>query len=330
MKALRWDGERATLDTRAATPTPGDGEALVRPLLMGISAIDVAIAAGRWRDPVGAPPFRGVLGHEFVGVVERVGGDAPVQAGLVGARVVGGGAIVCGRCDMCRAGLSNHCRDRRELGVRGRDGCFAELFTIPVRNLAPVPPGVPDDAAVFAEPLAAAAHAAQQIRVEGKPYITVLGDGPLALLTVQVMARLNASVRLVGRRARKLELCDRWGVKHRPEGDVGRRADQDVVVDCTGTSEGLALAMRLVRPRGKIVLKSLAHTGDGVDLAPLVEHEIDLIGSRTGAVAEAMALLAAGSVDTTGLVTRRAKLADGAQALRAAADPDQIKVVLEP
>jgi threonine dehydrogenase-like Zn-dependent dehydrogenase len=161
-------------------------------------------------------------------------------------------------------------------------------------------------------------------------YITVLGDSALGLLTAQVMTRLNASVRVLGKSAEKLAVCERWGIKNRLESEVGRRADQDAVVDCTGAPDGLALAMLLVRPRGKIVLKSFGtQPGAAADLGPLVENEIDLIGSRSGPIADALAMLALAQVDTTGMVTRRMRFDDSVDALRAAAGPEQIKVVME-
>jgi threonine dehydrogenase-like Zn-dependent dehydrogenase len=278
--------------------------------------------------------FEGVLGHEFVGVVEQTAGKTRRQ--LTGKRVVGSINCVCGRCDMCRSGLPEHCRNRTVLGIQGRDGCFAESFTLPTRNLLVVPDNVDDDQAVFAEPLAAAYQILQQLTVEGRPYVTVLGDGRLGLLCAQVMSQLNATVRCVGKHPDKLALCEKWGVKHRLVEEVGLRADQDIVVDCTGSADGLVTAMRMVRPRGKIVLKTtvshkaLQETRPGaIDLSPLVVNEIQLIGSRCGPMAAALAALADGKIDVVSLISRRMKLADGIDALRIASRPDVIKVLLE-
>ncbi|TVQ30492.1 MAG: alcohol dehydrogenase [Phycisphaeraceae bacterium] len=326
MRALRFDGKSVVFDAKSSAPKPGAGEALLRPTMVGISSIDVMIARGA--GPLG--PFTGVMGHEFVAVVEDAGeGASGVKAG---SRVVGSIIAMCGKCDMCRSGLGAHCREKTVPGVQGRDGCFAERFTLPAACLCEVPDSLEDDVAIFAEPLSCALQAQQQIRVEGKPYITVLGDGPLGLLAAQAMTHLNASVRLLGRHEEKLDKCERWGIQHRHVNDVGRRADQDVVVDCTGTTEGLTLAMRLVRPRGVIVLKSLGlgvEDGKGVDLTPLVEGEIQLLGSRTGPIREAVAMLERSDVVVEGLVTKRMRLEDGAKAIAAAGESGQIKVVME-
>ena len=321
MRALVFDGKQVKVEPARAEPRPEVGEALVRPLRMGVCSTDLEICKGYLG-------FTGVLGHEFVGVVEKIGGKDPRK--LTGQRVVGTINCVCGKCDMCQGGLREHCRQRTVLGISGRDGCFAERFILPVQNLLPVPADVDDDRAVFVEPLAAAYQILRQLTIEGRPFITVLGDGRLGLLCAQVLSPLNATVRCVGKHAEKLALCEKWGVKHRLLDEVGLRADQDIVVDCTGRAEGLAVAMKMVRPRGRIVLKTTVAPGTAVDLAPLVVHEIQVIGSRCGPFPDALAALAEDKIDVVSLISRRMKLADGVEALKTAARKDMIKVLLEP
>jgi threonine dehydrogenase-like Zn-dependent dehydrogenase len=274
--------------------------------------------------------FKGVLGHEFVGVVEECTGKSAKK--WVGKRVVGSINCVCGKCDMCQKGLKEHCRARTVLGIAGKDGCFAERFTLPVTNLFEVPASLDDDHAVFTEPLAAAYQILRQLTIEGRPYITVLGDGRLGLLCAQVMSQLNATVRLVGKHAEKIALCEKWGVKHRLLDDVGLRADQDIVVDCTGSADGLTTAMKMVRPRGKIVMKTTVAAANQkpIDLSPLVIHEIELIGSRCGPFSEALAALSAGKIDVLSLISKRARLSEGVDAMRAAKGKGVVKVLLEP
>ena len=322
MQAIVFDGKQPKLVTDRPQPTPAAGEALIRPVRMGVCATDLEICRGYMG-------FTGVLGHEFVGIVE----DAAGREGRkwVGKRVVGMINCACGRCDMCRKGLPEHCRQRTVLGIAGRDGCFAEAFTLPVRNLMEVPEHIDDDQAVFTEPLAAACQIMRQLTIEGRPYITVLGDGRLGLLCAQVLSSLNATVRCLGKHTEKLQLCEKWGVKHRHVDEAGRRQDQDIVVDCTGSADGLTTAMQMVRPRGTIVLKTtVAPGGEAIDLSPLVIHEINVIGSRCGPFSEALARLSAQQVDVLSLISRRMKLADGPDVLRAAARPGTIKVLLEP
>jgi threonine dehydrogenase-like Zn-dependent dehydrogenase len=319
VKAIRVDNGRIWVEAKAEAPGLESGEAMIRPLRMGVCARDVSVPG-----PI-------TLGQEFVGVVEKLHADADrdLCKRWEGKRIVGSPGVACGRCDLCKAGLASHCRARRVMGVTGWDGCFAERFKLPLRNLVEVPANVHDDAAVFALALADAAHAAHLVRIEGKTYVTVLGDGVPALLCAQALVRLNASVRLLGQRPDNFGLCERWGIKHRHIGDVGRRADQDVVVDATQTGAGIDLALQLVRPRGKIVLTGHPSAAPP-SLAPLVESEVELVGARGGSLSDAVAMLARAEVDPLPLITRRMKLADGPAALRAAQDPDQIKVLLEP
>jgi threonine dehydrogenase-like Zn-dependent dehydrogenase len=328
VRAIRFDGSQVVLEGCAGTPTPGPGEALVRLVRAAVSPADAAIAAGQ-RPGALKPAI--TLGHCFAGVVEDLdaGADKDLRKRWLGRRVTASPAIVCARCDLCRAGLQAHCRARVLMGLDA-PGCFAEFFTAPLRNLHELPREVGDDQAVFAVPLAAAIHAAHRVRLEGKPYVTVLGDGAHALLAGQVMVRLNASVRVLGTAPDKFALCEKWGIKHRHLAEVGRRADQDIVVDCAGTPGSLALAMQLARPRAKIVLCVPRPQEDRPALAAAVEHEFEIVGAGAGAVPDALAALARAEVDVLPLITRRARLADGPAALLAAGDPGQIKVVIDP
>ncbi|MHC4947730.1 MAG: alcohol dehydrogenase catalytic domain-containing protein [Planctomycetota bacterium] len=315
MRALIREDSSLRLTVSRPQPVPAEGETLVRPRRAAVTAADVRAARGG---------FTGTLGHAFVGTAGTAAG--PVAAG---SRVVAATSVVCGVCDMCQAGLRDHCRDRLRPGLEGRDGCLADAIALPAANLVPVPADLDDDHAVFAAPLAAAIQAARQLTIEGKPYITVLGDGVDGLLAVQVMARLNASVRLIGDRRSRLALCEKWGIKHRPTGDIGRRADQDVVVDCTGTAKGIDLAWHLVRPRGTVVLTSPVAGDAGVDLSTVVAREIRVIGSQGGPVKEAVGAMARGEVDVVSLIGRRMKLDDGPRILEAAADPDMLAVLVD-
>lgn len=312
------------LEERYADPVVGAGEVLIAPTRMGVCSTDLELCKGYMG-------FAGVLGHEFVGVVEAVGQG--VDKAWMGKRVVGEINCVCGQCDMCKGGLKEHCRDRTVLGILNRDGCFAERFVLPAVNLHALPDNVDDDRAVFVEPLAAALQVVRQLTIEGRPYVTVLGDGRLGLLCVQVLAKLNATVRLVGKHEAKLGLCEKWGIKHRLLGDVGLRQDQDIVVDCTGSASGLTTAMAMLRPRGTLVMKTTVapgQLGEGFDLSPIVINELNVIGSRCGPFAEAVDWLSREAVDVVSLISRRMKLSDGAAVLEQAGKKGTIKVLLEP
>ncbi len=350
MRAFRHDASGTRLVPNHPEPVPAPGEAILRPLRMSVAALDLAAMRN--------PAHAATLGHEFVAVVEVAiplsTSEAHAKAAslLEGKRVVGSPNIVCGQCTRCRAGLSNHCPSRKVLGLHQHDGTLADRFTLPLANLVEVPKAIPDDHALFAHALAAALHTAQPVRIEGKPFVTILGDGPVALLAAQILARKNASVRLLGKHPAKFTLCERWGIKHRHISEVGRRQDQDVVIDCTGSPSGLDLAVQLLRPRGKIVLKSTPAlslpdagtlgqraptalpTSDAflapATLAALVTNELELHGTRCGKVSEAVASLLSKEADVSALISSRHTLAEITDAVDAAARPDSVKVVVEP
>lgn len=321
MLALVRDHDGTRLSRSHPEPEPATGDALITVRRTGISGLDRAIAHGHLEHV-------GVLGHEFVGEVESVGSGS--DRTLVGQRVVGSIILPCGRCDLCLGGLRDHCRERRLLGMDGCDGCHAEKIAVPLTSLQPVPDDLDDDHAVFSTIVAAAIHTARQVALHNKPYVTVLGDGPLGLVTAQLMAKQNASVRLIGRLSEHLAICEKWGVKHRHADDIGRRADQDVVVDASGTGTGLELAMQMVRPRGAVILKSLGGPhAPGVDLRPVVLSEVQVTGSFGGPVREAVAMLARREIDVLSLITRRLSLADAGAALSLADQPGSLKVLLD-
>lgn len=315
MRALVFDGS-LRFEPRHAEPDARLGDTLVRVHQAGVCSTDFEITRGYMS-------YAGVLGHEFVGTVV----DSP-DATLIGKRVCGEINCPCGRCELCRGGLSNHCPTRSVLGILNHDGAFADHVRLPAGNLHVLPDNVDDDRAVFVEPLAAAFQVLRQIRVDGDTWITVLGDGRLGLLVAQVLRNAGCPVRMVGKHADKMALCEKWQIHSRRLADIAPRHDQDVVIDCTGSAAGFELATQLVRPRGTIVLKSTVAQGVPLNLSPLVVDEITVIGSRCGPFGEAISALAAGTVDVLSLVSRRMKLEQGVEAMDLAGRPGVMKVIL--
>ncbi|HOG48507.1 MAG TPA: alcohol dehydrogenase catalytic domain-containing protein [Anaerolineae bacterium] len=319
MKALVY-GEALRLAGDYPRPEPGPGEALVRVDLAGICNTDLEIMRGYMG-------FRGVLGHEFVGVVEAAG-----DAAWLGRRVVGEINCACGHCATCRAGRPTHCPNRTTVGIDRHDGAFAEYVRLPLANLHAVPPGVSDRQAVFAEPLAAALEIPEQAHIRPTERVAVVGDGKLGLLVAQVLALLGVELTAIGRHEDKLAILRRRGVAACLEGDVPSALERacDVVVDCTGKAEGFALARRLVRPRGRLVLKSTFHGKNEVDLTGAVVDEVALLGSRCGPFAPALRLLERGLVDVESLVDSEYVLDDGLRAFERAATRGALKVLVRP
>jgi threonine dehydrogenase-like Zn-dependent dehydrogenase len=267
--------------------------------------------------------FRGVLGHEFVGIVER----AP-DAGLVGRRVVGEINCACRNCEYCRAGLPTHCPNRTVLGIQGRDGAFADYLTLPIANLHPVPETITDEQAVFVEPLAAALEILEQVAIRPGQSVVVLGDGKLGLLVAQVLVFTACQMTLAGKHREKLALVAGKGIHTVLVEDLGKEK-VDVVVECTGSPPGIGLAQALVKPRGTIVLKSTYAGRTELDLARLVIDEIDLRGSRCGPFAPALRALARRQVDVLPLISAVYDLDEGAAAMAHAERHDSVKILLK-
>jgi len=315
MKALLYDGELKLLSKPRPKPPPG--EALIRVSLAGICNTDLEIAKGYMG-------FQGVLGHEFVGVVEEA-----EEEGWLGKRVVGEINCYCGECSLCRRGLFTHCPERTTLGIWGRDGAFAEYLTLPLANLHPVPEEIPDEDAVFVEPLAAALEIVEQIEVKPTDRVLLLGDGKLGLLVAQVLTLQGCDLLVVGHHAHKLEILKRRGIAtHLGKGSL--EGSFDIVVDCTGNPEGFAQALDLLRPRGTLVLKSTYHGEAEVDLSRLVIDEITLIGSRCGPFFPALELLGRGLVDVASLISATLPLDEAIRAFRLAGRRETLKVLLRP
>ena len=297
-------------------PQAGQGEALIGLRLAGVCNTDLELMRG-YKD------FAGALGHEFVGDVL----DGPDE--WVGRRVVGEINIACGECDMCCRGARSHCRNRAILGLMNYDGAFSDVFRLPVANLWAVPDAVPDDAAVFTEPLAAACEVLEAGVITPDSRVIVIGAGKLGLLVAQVVRLTGADLTVVARRERPRALLAAWGI---PAADVAdlEPGMADVVIDCTGSAAGLASALDLVRPRGAIILKSTYAGLPEADLTRIAVEELRVIGSRCGPFGAALRLLASGLVDPRPLIEARYGLADAARALEHAAQPGTLKVLLVP
>ena len=315
MKALHFDGELSVREM--PQPKPGPNEALIEVTLAGICGTDRQILKGY-------SGFRGVPGHEFVGRVVECDDHS-----WLGKRVVGEINVTCGACHWCRRGLGRHCPNRTVMGIVGRPGCFAELVALPIANLHEVPAGVADQAAVFAEPLAAAGEILEQMHLSPGTAVAVLGDGRLGLLIAQVLGHAGARVTVVGRHEEKLALAASGGFAVARPG-AERPASFAVVVEATGAPQGLEDAFRLVEPRGTIVMKSTFHGPAQFDTAKLVVDEVTLLGSRCGDFPTALGLLGDGQVNVLPLISSTFPLEAGREAFEYLKRDACLKVLLEP
>jgi threonine dehydrogenase-like Zn-dependent dehydrogenase len=317
VKALWLQDRNLTLRDVPVPDAASTGEALIRVRLSGICGTDLELVRGYY-------PYTGVLGHEFVGDVV----DAP-DPEWVGARVVGEINDACGTCPTCRAGRPTHCESRTVLGIVARDGVHAEYTRLPLANLHRVPERVSDDAAVFTEPLAAALEILQQVHVAPADRVLLVGAGRLGQLIAQVLALTGADLRVVARHAIQRALLAARDIAVVAEADV-EPCSYDVVVEATGSPDGLVLARRAIRPRGTLVLKSTYASEVTLDLSAFVVDEITVVGSRCGPFAPALRLLERGDVDPTPLIAERFGLERGVEAFALAAERGIMKVLLEP
>lgn len=318
MRALTIDNG-LRLEKNYPAPTPPRGEALVRVLQAGVCNTDLELLRGYHS-------FKGVPGHEFVGVVEQAAG----REELIGQRVAGEINAACGVCETCRANRPTHCPHRTTLGIDRRDGAFADYLTLPFTNLHPLPDAVSNDQAVFVEPLAAACEILEQVSIRPTDRVAVIGDGKLGLLCAQVVALTGCQMIAVGRHGDKLQILQRRGIATATEINTIESESLDIVVEVTGTPGGFAAARRIVRPRGTIVLKS-TYEGEAlpVNLTEIVVDEITLIGSRCGPFEPAIRLLANRQIDVESLIQARYPLDEGVAAFERAAQKGTLKVLVE-
>jgi len=319
MLALRYESGQLAV-AEIAKPQSA-AEALVRVTLSGICNTDVEIVRGY-------AGFEGTIGHEFVGVVE----SAPdAQQHLVGRRVVGEINAGCGHCALCAGGDPRHCQKRTVLGIVGRDGAHAEFLKLPVANLLLVPDDVPNERAVFCEPLAAAYGITERVPVEKETRVAVIGDGKLGLLCAQALALSSHAVLLIGKHPEKLRIAAARGIETTTLDKIeGRAREFDVAVEASGAESGFALALLLLRPRGSLVLKSTFKGATRMETTRIVVDEINVIGSRCGRFAPALDLLRTGAVDVESLISEKYALADGVHAMKRATERGVIKVLLQP
>ena len=332
---LAFEVKRGKLRALQKTsPQLRPGWALVRVRLAGICNTDVEILRGYHQ-------FRGTPGHEFVGEVAGLRGvAAAARAKWLGRRVCGEINVPCAAygfrpCEFCRRGLNTHCARRTVLGIVAHDGAFAQYLALPLDNLHLVPDNLDDEQAVFVEPLAAACEILEQVPAHQFRSAAVLGDGKLAQLIARVLRTAIPRVVLYGKHENKLALARRAGIVTRKvRGDTSDlkrvRGNYPLLIEATGSPTGLGLAQHMTEPRGTLVLKSTFHGAAPVETWPIVVKEINVVGSRCGPFAKAIALLRAGKVDPRALITRIFPLAEAQAAVAFAQRPGVMKVLLKP
>lgn len=280
MRGLYYDGNKAVYREDLEIPVPDAGRSLIKILLSAVCSTDKEILKGY------RPDFRGIMGHEFVGIVEESD-----DSSLIGKRVVGEINEVCHECLYCKTGREHHCMHRTTPGL-SKDGCFAEYMILKTENLHIVPDNMPTEIAVFTEPLAAAFEILEQIEITKGMPVGVLGDGRLALCIANVMNHAGADVTVIGKHLDKLKNFEKIA-KTTTEHD---KEAYEVVVEATGSPDGIGIALDLVRKKGTIVLKSTYAANASINLSMIPVNEITVVGSRCGPFIPALEALASGEI----------------------------------
>ncbi len=318
MKAVVFDNE-LKLDVNYKKPEVKSGEALVKVTLAGICNTDLEITKGYMG-------YKGVLGHEFVGIVEEVNGPDKT---LIGKRVVGEINFGCEKCEWCKKGLQRHCPNRSTLGIWQQDGCFAEYVIIPITNIIEVPESVSDEQAVFVEPLAAALEILEQLHIKPYEKVLVLGDGKLGLTTAIALKSSGLDVTLIGKHQNKLDIAKDQGVKTKLLQETKITQEYDIVVEATGSITGFETSISSVKPRGTLVLKSTIAASKEFNFAPIVINEITVLGSRCGQFVPAMRYLEEKKIDFTPFISSIVKIDNAIEGFEKNKQKDSLKVLIK-
>ena len=314
MKSLWLENNK--IDLRDIPQPRKPNEALIKIRKAGICSTDLELVKGYY-------PYTGILGHEFVGEVVEAG-----DVSWIGQRVVGEINVVCNQCEQCLNGRQTHCENRTVLGIVNRDGTFAEYTTLPIINLHRVPDSVPDEMAVFTEPLAAALEIQEQINIKPNDRVLLIGAGRLGQLIAQTLALTGCDLRVVARHAHQQSLLKARGIRIISEEEI-QPWRWDVVVEATGSPSGFSLARQAIRPRGTLVMKSTYKGEMSVNFSSIVVDEINLIGSRCGPFEPALRLMESRQVDPTVLIADEFKLEEALKAFERAAETGVLKVLVK-
>lgn len=314
MNAVIFDGELRI--EKVPKPLFKKGEVLIKVTKAGICNTDLEIIRGY------IPGFKGIPGHEFIGIVEEADDDS-----LIGKRCTAEINCACGACEYCKNGLSRHCPDRTVLGIISRNGAFAEYVSVPEENVVIIPESISDNRAIFIEPLAAALEILEQVKIEKDAKVLLLGDGKLGLLIGYVLPSTGCDVTVIGKHRKKLSLLENYNVKTVLLNDF-IDSKFDIVIEATGNPSAFNKALLNVKPRGTVILKSTYEGGFDFNPSSVVVNEITIIGSRCGRFSDAIDFLCKYAVPLERLISKEMLLKDAIEAFEYSAEPDTLKVTL--
>ena len=321
MKAVIFDNELKFVEDYKK-PVIKENEVLIKPKLLGICNTDEEITKGYMG-------YKGVLGHEFVGIIEDVYDKK--HSSLIGKKVAGEINLGCNNCVGCFNNLQRHCKNRQTLGIFNKDGCFSEYFTLPFSNLVFIPDNVDDETAVFVEPMAAAYEIFEQVHIKPVDKVAILGDGKLGLCISTILNAMNVDFIHIGKHIEKLQITKNAGGKIKLLDEIKKEElkTYDIVIEATGSTGGFETSLSLVRPRGILVLKSTIASKEGLNLASVVVDEITVIGSRCGRFEPVIRLMEKGKINTKPLITKTLPFEEAIKGFELNRKKDTIKILLK-
>jgi D-arabinose 1-dehydrogenase-like Zn-dependent alcohol dehydrogenase len=283
----QFDGP-LVIDGEAPEPEARPDDVLVRVTAAGVCGTDVKLCRG----DIPNTPLPLVPGHETAGVVEQ----SPAGGPTTGTRVVIFHHLFCGECDRCRSGNENLCRSLRGRVGFDHAGGWADFVRVPVRNVLPIPDGVPAaEACVVPDAVATVWRALLTVGklVPGEG-VAVVGAGGLGLSACQIAAGHGADVLAVDVTADKLAQAARCGARLTASPDGALEAARGLacgsaalVLDCAGTPASIALSLSLLPASGRLVQVGYSATSRlEVPAAEIALRELRLLGCRASALGD--------------------------------------------
>lgn len=308
MRALRIAGPRQAEVVVVSELEPDAGELLINVERVGICGTDSELYTGEMAYFAhGRTTFPLQLGHEWVGVVRKVGEG--VDSSWLGKRVTGDTMLGCGNCERCNNAKSHLCENRIELGITdGWDGALAEEMLFPVRYAYEVPETISVRAAAMIEPAGNALRAVEACNLKEHQKVLILGAGTIGLLAAQFALAKKFDVYIASHRESSLALARDMGVIHTFTLDeiiVGQDQIFDAVIDASSIDSLPNFALKKVIPGGRVVLIGLSSTPSLIDTRDVVFQDVTIVGilSASPALKRTIEYFASGAVDPEPLVS---------------------------
>jgi L-iditol 2-dehydrogenase len=309
----------------APSPAPKDNEVKVKVIYGGICGSDLRVFKGTI--PYANYPCR--PGHEILGKVVEAGKKSPHK---VGTKVVSFPNTFCGKCEFCRQGKTNICKDKKSFGVT-MDGLFAQEVTIDSEFVVPVPPNLAEERAVLTEPFAVNVHALKRASITKGTSVAVIGCGTEGLLAIALLTHIGADITVLDVIPPKMEKAKSFG-KHIKALHPADTKDQvfDVVVEAAGVKASVEQAFQLVKPGGAMI--SLGITGEEISYPALriTRSEITIYGTiiyTKKDFADALALLQDPKFNVTPVLSKIVPFTKYQEAFADALTGNFAKIVLD-